>query len=361
MSLDSASVRASCTKFLSYDYPISAKQMMQRLADYAPPELPHDDFGRGELFDLLEGRLARLLGKEAAVFMPTGRMAQLVGLKLWCQKSSNPRVAMHPRCHLEETESKGYAAAYGLQAVPLGEPLRVTTAADLAALTEPVGAVALEIPLLALGCRLPPWEELVAISEMARARGVPLHADAARLWESQPFYDRPLEEIAGLFDSLYVSTYKGLSAISGGALLGPQGLVEEARLWQLRLGGTPRILAPYLIDSLRALDETLPLMRRFYEKALSLAEAFGSLPHVFVTPDPPQTNTFLVAFPGDQRRLRGCAVEVASETGLWMVDYARPSGVDGLAQFQVVVGEATLDVESDEAAAGLSLLMRKLA
>src|SRR4051812_42847379 len=120
MGLDPKSVRASCNKFLSYDYPTSAKQLMQRIADYAPEGLSHDEFGHGELVDLLEGRLAKVLGKEAAVFMPAGRMAQLIGLKLWCQRSGNPLVAMHPRCHLEESESKAYALAYGLQAVPLG-------------------------------------------------------------------------------------------------------------------------------------------------------------------------------------------------------------------------------------------------
>jgi threonine aldolase len=189
---------------------------------------------------------------------------------------------------------------------------------------------------------------------------LPLHADAARLWESQPYYQKPYESIAGLFDSLYVSTYKGLSAISGGALVGPRDLIEEARLWQLRLGGTPRILAPYILDSLRALDQNLPLMERYYERACSLAAAFGAIPAVWVTPNPPQTNTFLVAICGEQERLRECAVEVASQTGLWLVDFARPAGVAGLAQFQVVVGEATLDVENDEAVAALINLIEKL-
>jgi threonine aldolase len=360
MNLDPVSVRASCTKFLSYDYPISAKQLMQRIADYTPQDLRHDEFGHGELPDLLESRLVKILGKEAAVFMPTGRMAQLVGLQQWCRRRSNSKVAMHPRCHLEESESKAYAVAYGLEAVPLGEPLRVTTPEDIAALVESVGVISLEIPLLALGCRLPSWADLVEISKTARARGLPLHADAARLWESQPYYQKPYESIAGLFDSLYVSTYKGLSAISGGALVGPRDLIEEARLWQLRLGGTPRILAPYILDSLRALDQNLPLMERYYERACSLAAAFGAIPAVWVTPNPPQTNTFLVAICGEQERLRECAVEVASQTGLWLVDFARPAGVAGLAQFQVVVGEATLDVENDEAVAALINLIEKL-
>lgn len=361
MVLDPKNVRASCTKFLSYDHPKSARQLMQRIADYTSSDWPHDEFGHGELFDLLEERLAKLLGKEAAVFMPTGRMAQLIGLKVWCQKRSNPLVAMHPRCHLEESESKAYALAYGLRAAPLGEPHRVTKPADLLSLKEQVGVITLEIPLLALGCRLPSWSELEEMSAIARGLGVPLHADAARLWECQPYYGKPYEQIAGLFDSLYVSMYKGLSAISGGALAGPRELIEEARLWQLRFGGTPRIMAPYLIDSLRALEQKLPLMPDYYQKALSLAAALGKLPNLWITPDPPQTNTFLITVRGDHLRLRDCALEVASATGLWLVDFVRPAGIDGLAQFQVVVGDATLDLEVEEVVAALKLLIEKLA
>ncbi|HEX6719263.1 MAG TPA: beta-eliminating lyase-related protein, partial [Pyrinomonadaceae bacterium] len=242
MGLDPATVRASCDKFLSYDRPISAKQLMQRIADYATPTFAHDEFGHGEILDLLEGRLARICAKEAAVFMPTGRMAQLIGLKIWCQQRSNTVVAMHPRCHLEESESKAYSLAYGLKSAPLGDAYRVMTPDDLLSLKDQVAVITLEIPLLALGCRLPSWSDLVEMSSIARKMGIPLHADAARLWECQPYYGKPYEEIASLFDSLYVSMYKGLSAISGGALVGPRNLVDEARQWQLRFGGTPRIL-----------------------------------------------------------------------------------------------------------------------
>ncbi|HEX6715461.1 MAG TPA: beta-eliminating lyase-related protein, partial [Pyrinomonadaceae bacterium] len=165
---------------------------------------------------------------------------------------------------------------------------------------------------------------------------------------------------ASLFDSLYVSMYKGLSAISGGALVGPRNLVDEARQWQLRFGGTPRILAPYVIDSLRALEQKLPLMPQYYHKALSLAAALKKIPDLWITPDPPQTNTFLIAIRGNHLRLRDCALEVASETGLWLVDFVRPAGIDGLAQFQVVAGDATLELEVEDVVRASKLLIEKL-
>ena len=98
--------------------------------------------------------------------------------------------------------------------------------------------MAIELPLREAGYLLPPWDELVGLVEAAQARGIPVHLDGARLWESQPFYDRPLAEIAALGDTVYVSFYKGLGGIAGAALVGPADVIAEARHWQHRHGGT---------------------------------------------------------------------------------------------------------------------------
>ena len=90
----------------------------------------------------------------------------------------------------------------------------------------------MELPLRDAGCLLPSWEELGELSAAARELGVPLHADGARIWESQPFYDRPLAEIAAQADSIYVSFYKGLGALAGAAWPAREDVVDEARLWR---------------------------------------------------------------------------------------------------------------------------------
>jgi threonine aldolase len=66
---------------------------------------------------------------------------------------------------------------------------------------------------------------------------VALHLDGARLWECRPFYGRDYAQIAGLFDSVYVSFYKTLGGIAGAALAGPADVIAEARVWQRRQGG----------------------------------------------------------------------------------------------------------------------------
>src|SRR6185436_8253445 len=106
--------------------------------------------------------------------------------------------------------------------------------ADLEAVNEPLAALLIELPQREIGGRLPAWDDLVAQVTYAREHGAAVHLDGARLWESGPFYDRPLAEIAALFDTVYVSFYKGLGGLAGSMLLGEDDVVTEARAWRSR-------------------------------------------------------------------------------------------------------------------------------
>lgn len=349
-----------CKKYLTYDYPQTAQQRLLELAQYAGPKLAMDRAGKGELVENLERRLIKLLDKEAVVFMPSGRMAQLIALKLWCDRRGISRIAVHPRSHIEEREQKAYQEVYGLKATWIGDSSRCTRLADLSAIAVPVGAIALEIPLRPLGCVLPPWEELELMSRWARSRNIPFHADAARLWEIGPYYGRTYAEIAALFDTLYVSFYKGLGGLAGSALAGPADLIDEARYFQQRLGGRLNKQFPMLIDALRGLDNRLPLMQAFHDKARELAAALAVLPGVWVTPDPPHANAMLVALHGDQARLVEAALAVAEQTGLWLFDLPVPPCVQGMAMFEITIRQAALDVSLEEAVQAITLLRDRL-
>jgi len=351
-----ADVKKRCKKFLTYDYPQTARQRLEDLARYEGADVAMDRGGKGELVDQLEHRVIELLGKEAVTFMPSGRMAQLIALRLWCDRRGIPRIAVHPRSHIEEREQKAYQEVYGLKVIWVGDYNRRTRLADLSAMAEPVGAIALEIPLRPLGCILPPWDELVVMSEWARSRNIPFHADAARLWEIAPYYERTHAEIAALFDTLYVSFYKGLGGIAGSALAGPAELISEAKYWQHRLGGRLNKQFPMLIDALRGLETRLPLMPAFYEKARELATAIASIPGVQVTPNPPHANAMIIALQGDQDDLVDAAIEVAERTGLWLFDLPVISPIQGIAMFEITVREAGLDVSTDEVVQAMTLL-----
>ena len=127
---------------------------------------------------------------------------------------------------------------------------------------------------------------------------MPFHADGARLWESQPFLDHSLPEITALFDSVYVSFYKGLRAMAGAAVACDEDVAGELRAWRQRMGGTLFGMTPYALSALVGLRDELPLIGDSVAWARSLAEELVER-GLRVQPDPPHTNTFLVFADGD--------------------------------------------------------------
>ena len=92
-----------------------------------------------------------------------------------------------------------------------------------------------------------------------------------------PFYDRPLAEIAGLFDTVYVSFYKGLGGLAGSMLLGDDDVVAEARTWRKRHGGTLYRLWPYAAAGLAGLRLRLPRMAAYVEHARAIGTALAEV------------------------------------------------------------------------------------
>ena len=183
---------------------------------------------------------------------------------------------------------------------------------------EPVAALLLELPQREIGGLLPDWDDLVAQTVWAREHEVALHLDGARLWEAQPYYDRPHAEIAGLFDSVYVSFYKGLGGVAGAALAGDEDLVSEARVWQRRHGGNLVTMFPYVIAAEAALDERLARMRVYLDHARALAAALATVDGVEVVPDPPQTPLFHLHLDGEREPLVDAALSVAEERKVFL-------------------------------------------
>ncbi|OCW58589.1 threonine aldolase family protein [Hoeflea olei] len=337
---------------LSFDDDPSPAETLRALAAFAGSS-PADKYMSGELFDRLHGRLRDLLGKPAALFVPSGKMAQMMALKTHAERAGCSRIALHPRSHMEEYEARAYHELWGLGAVQLGGYDRLPTAADLDAIREPLGAIVVELPLRRLGCLLPEWEDLRALAGLARERGIAVHLDGARIWESQPFYGRPLAEIAALFDSVYVAFDKGLGGLSGGALLGEASVLDQATIWQRRAGGRALRSFPTLLSALKGLEERLPLMPDFHGKAAELANRFAGLPGVSVSPNPPHANAFYVSVNGDRSKASGARDAAAAETGLWLFDELIDSVDQSVTRFEVTIRGAGLAVSSDLAEAAL--------
>jgi threonine aldolase len=301
----------------------------------------HDRYGDGGPVVRLETEVAALLGKPAAAFFPSGVMAQQSVLRVWCERRGSLRVAIPDLSHLLVHESDGPRLMHGFRFEHLTVGRRVATAADLTGLGPGLGAALIELPLRDAGCLLPTWDELVDLSAAARAAGVPLHADGARVWESQPHFGRPLAEIAGLVDSMYVSFYKGLGGLSGACVVGPDDVIAAVRTWRRRMGGTLFHLSPYAVSALVGLRDRLPRMSAYVTWARELAEALVAQ-GFRVSPAPPQTNTFLVYVEGDADALNSRLLAYLEDDRIAVWPAWSASAVPGWCQAEVVVGEAAL-------------------
>jgi threonine aldolase len=347
-----------CDRWLGTQ-PITAADRLRAAADALADDDWPDHYGDGELVTGFEDRMARLLGTEAAAVFPSGTMAQQIALRLHCESRGADTIAFHPTCHLELHEHAGYQHLHGLRAELVGDRDRLITLEDLQALHVRLGALLLELPQREIGGRLPEWDELVAQIEWARAADVPTHLDGARIWEAAPYYGRSHAELAGLFDTIYVSLYKGLGGIGGSMLAGPAELIASARVWRRRHGGTLPNLFGFVAGALPGLDRLVTRMPEFLAHARALGVALGEVGGIDVVPDPPQTPLFHLHLRGDPEGLAQRSLQLARERGVWL--FAPPAlgatAVDGVSKLELNVGEPALEISPSQAAELFSIVL----
>jgi threonine aldolase len=340
----------SCTRFLSghYRQPAKPQQALADLAALTGPDLLPDMYGQGEILESFEREVAELLGKEAAVFMPSGTMCQAIALRIWADRRGTRNVAFHPTCHLELHEAKAYQMLHNLHGVLVGAPDQLMTLADLKRVHEPLAALLVELPQREIGGQLPEWEALVEQVNWAREHEIALHLDGARLWECQPYYQRSYAEIAALFDTVYVSFYKILGGIAGAMLAGPADVIAEARVWQHRQGGRLIRLYPFVLSARQGMAERLGKIGAYYRKAQEIAEILRQFPQITLVPDPPQTNMFHLYLRGDRERLEAAALRIAREKSTWLFYPLRPSILPNHYKIELTIGDAALDLSNEE-------------
>src|SRR6516165_7630777 len=188
-------LRDQCTVFVTGHGPVSAAGVLAGI----PADTVTDRYGSGGVVAELEIEAGRLLGKPAAVFLPSGTMAQQSVLRVHADRRQRKTIIFHPMCHLDRHEGGAYQRLHGLTGRPAGDPDRLMTLNDLTAIGEPAAALLIELPQRDLGGQQPAWEDLTAQVEWARGQGAAAHLDGARLWESAAGYGRPPAEIAALF------------------------------------------------------------------------------------------------------------------------------------------------------------------
>ena len=337
------------TRWLSGQLPTSPAERLAQLAHsrWAAAE-PIDMYGNG-IVHTLEKRIAELLGKPAALWFPTGTMAQQAALRVWTGRAGSARVAVHPLQHTQIHEDDAFSVLSGLEAVQLTSESRQPTAADLRAAPGELGVAVVELPLQELGYVLPSWAELTEFAEVARDRGVSLHIDGARIWEAAHHYSRSPREIAAIASSVYVSMYKGLGGISGALIAGEDDFIEAASTWRTRYGGNVFQQFPAVVSALDGLDTKLARMEDWHNHAGVVAEGLRRLPELHIRSGLPHISQFFVttSIPAEALN-RGVQDELEATGERWLHGWW--TGDDGSSIAEATIRDGSLEWTADDVA-----------
>jgi threonine aldolase len=264
-----------------------------------------DDYSRGGVVAELETRLAALLGKEAAVFLPTGTLANHLAVRLLAR--TGRRVLVQAESHLWNDEGDCAQTLSGLNLVPLAPGRASFTLAEVEAavagapemrVAAPVGAISIETPVRrAAGEAFDP-AEMRAISAFARERGIGLHLDGARLLLEATYTGIAPAQTAALFDTVYVSLWKYLNAASGAILAGPRDLLDGLYHQRRMFGGSLPRAWPDAAVALHYLDGFAERFARAVAAAETLFQALRDYPRVTVADRAHTTNVTLIKVDG---------------------------------------------------------------
>jgi threonine aldolase len=319
-------------------------------AAMAAAEVGDDVFHDDPSVNALEARIAAMLGKEAALFVPTGTQSNLCGLMAHCERGEEYIVGQ--MAHTYRWEGGGAAVLGSIQPQPLLQQADGSIPiADIAAAIKPDDAHFARTRLLALentwGGQVLPLDYIAQATAFARSQGLATHLDGARLFNAAVASGTDAQAqalaIARHFDSVSVCFSKGLGAPVGSALVGSQALIARAHRIRKMLGGGMRQAGVLAAAATHALDHHIARLADDHANARALAEGLQGLQGVTVTR--PQTNILFV--------------ELTPEKAAGVVERLRAAGVlcTGLYKLRFVTH---LDVSADDIARALVILRHHL-
>lgn len=318
-----------------------------------------DNYGSGALIEDFQEKWAALLGKETAVFFPSGTMAQQIAMRIWCDQLGLKRVAYHPLSHLEIHEEDGLKKLHGIEAVLLADKERVITLDDVLNRKEEIACLLIELPQREIGGQLPDYEELVAISQYCREKGIKIHLDGARLLEVLPYYQKTAAEVCDLFDSVYLSFYKGIGGIAGAILAGDEAFTTESKVWKRRHGGDLISLYPYIVSADHYFEQRKHRFPKYYENAIELAQLYNECHAIVTRPAIPVSNMFHVHVEVPKEKLEPLLVTIYEETNVALTHYLREDKETGC-YYEVSIGDRYDQVPKEDLKRAFQLLNEKI-
>ncbi len=277
----------------------------------AEAEVGDDVWGDDPTVIALEAEVAAMLGKEAAVYVPSGSMGNLISARSYTRPGDE--MFVHEQAHVVVHEQGGVAALAGVQPrmLPGARGVLEPELLDryLRDPSDPHHArqrlVWVENTVGELGGLVYPLGRLLAVGDWARDHGFALHMDGARIWNAAVAIGLPPAEIAAAVDSVSVCFSKGLGAPVGSAVAGSAEFVEQARRNRKLFGGGMRQAGVIAAGALHALRNHVDRLADDHQNARALALGLASSTRLVFDPDNVETNIVLAAVPdgGDARGL----------------------------------------------------------
>ena len=261
----------------------------------AAAEVGDDMFGEDPTVAKLEARVAELLGKEAAMFAPSGTMVNQLALRAHTEPGDE--VILDGNAHIYYYEGGAPAALAGVMCRCLPGVRGIFTAADLEAVLRPTDQHFPPTKLVCLenthnrgGGKIWPQELVREIGTLTRERGIRLHLDGARLWNAAVARGVSERELAAEFDSVAVCFSKGLGAPVGSALCGSREFIQRARRFRKMFGGGMRQAGIIAAGALHALEHHRERLAEDHANARALADGLSALPGIELDPAAVETN-----------------------------------------------------------------------
>jgi threonine aldolase len=282
----------------------------------AEAEVGDDVYGEDPTVNRLQKRAAEIFEKEAALFVPTGCMGNLLAIKGWAPPTSE--VICEQRAHINLYELASISAIAGCLPRPTPAPDGILTWDLIEPLIRPkiyydsqTALVALENTHNMQGGTVCPQEVSDNICDHAHAANLKVHLDGARIFNASVALGRSVADLTRKFDSVMFCLSKGLGAPAGSLLLGPPEFIAKAHIGRKLLGGGMRQIGILAAAGLLALEETPKILHRDHENARYLAEGLAKIKGVAI--DPKKVATNIVIF--DIRATGRTADDICSDLG----------------------------------------------
>jgi threonine aldolase len=289
----------------------------------AAAEVGDDVFGEDPTVKRLEARVAELLGKEAAVFVPSGVMGNQIAIMVHTRPGDE--VILAERSHIFHYESGAPALLSGVQLRPIEHARGLITPEQVEAAIRPEfdweprsRLVCLENTVNKAGGAVFPPRQAEAVAETARSRGLRVHLDGARLWNAAVAVGKAESELAAPFDTVSVALSKGLGAPVGSVLAGSREDMRLARRHRKLLGGGMRQVGILAAAGLYAVEHHRQGLTDDHRRARVLAAAMASSPAFSLDAESVETNIVIAETRGISA---ADAVAALRALGIYMIEF----------------------------------------